>query len=166
MKQKAIFLDRDGVINNDTGHYYIYKVEDFKLNDGVIEGLKLLSKAGFLLIVVSNQGGVAKGIYTDDDINKVHNKLKIELKKHSVEIDAIYYCPHHESVSECECRKPKPGMILSAIEEFNINPENSFLIGDSERDITAGKKAGLKECFLIETNSSIVPVCKQIVDYQ
>jgi len=163
MKQKAVFLDRDGVINDDTGHYYIYKPEDFRLNDGVIEGLKMLTDAGYKLIIVSNQGGVAKGIYTENDIRKVHEKLRDELTKHSLKLDAIYYCPHHESVSECDCRKPKPGMILNAIKEFNINPQESYLIGDSGRDITAGKNAGLKECFLIEKNSSIIPVCKTII---
>ncbi len=165
MRRKAVFLDRDGVINNDTGHYYIYKPENFRLNDGVIEGLRMLSNAGYLLIIVSNQGGVAKGIYSREDVKKVHDKLGIELKEHSLIIDAIYYCPHHESVSSCDCRKPKPGMLLNAIREFNINPEDSFLIGDSERDIIAGERAGLKECFLIEKNSSIVPVCKQIVNH-
>jgi D-glycero-D-manno-heptose 1,7-bisphosphate phosphatase len=163
MKQKAVFLDRDGVINDDTGHYYIYKPEDFRLNTGVVEGLKLLSNAGYMLIIVSNQGGVAKGIYSEDDISRVHEKLTKELKKHSLKIDAIYYCPHHDSVSECNCRKPKPGMILNAIKEFDINPQESYLIGDSERDITAGEQAGLKECFLIEKNSSIIPVCKTII---
>ena len=163
MKQKAVFLDRDGVINDDTGHYYIYKPEDFRLNDGVIEGLKLLTNAGYKLIIVSNQGGVAKGIYTENDIRKVHEKLRDELIKHSLKLEAIYYCPHHESVSECDCRKPKPGMILNAIKEFNINPQESYLIGDSGRDITAGKNAGLKKCYLIEKNSSIIPVCKTII---
>ncbi len=163
MKQKAVFLDRDGVINDDTGHYYIYKPEDFRLNEGVVEGLKLLLDACFMLIIVSNQGGVAKGIYTEDDVSRVHERLTDELKKHSLKIDAIYYCPHHESVSECNCRKPKPGMILDAIKEFDIEPQKSYLIGDSERDITAGEKAGLKECFLIEKNSSIIPVCKSII---
>lgn len=165
MKIRAVFLDRDGVINNDTGHYYVYKPEDFILNDGIIEGLKILSEAGFKLIIVSNQGGVAKGIYTEEDIQKVHKKLLSELKKFSVEIDAIYYCPHHDSVSDCECRKPKPGMILNAIKEFGINPLESYLIGDSERDIVAGENAGLKKSFLIEKNSSIVPVCKKIINH-
>ncbi len=165
MKQKAVFIDRDGVINDDTGHYYIYKPEDFRLNNGITDGLKLLSEAGFKLIIVSNQGGVAKGIYTEDDIHKVHNKLSSELKKQSVKIDAIYYCPHHDSISDCECRKPKPGMILNAIKEFNINPLESYLIGDSERDIIAGENAELKRCFLIEKNSNIVPICKTIINH-
>ena len=164
MKQKAVFLDRDGVINDDMGHYYIFEPEDFKLNNGVIDGLKLLSDSNYLLIVVSNQGGVAKGFYTEDDISRVHEKLIEEFKKHSLEIDAIYYCPHHDSVSDCDCRKPKPGMILNAIEEFDINPLESYLIGDSQRDITAGEKAGLKECFLIKKNSSIIPICKAIIN--
>ncbi len=164
MKHRAVFLDRDGVINDDTGHYYIYKPDDFKINSGIIEGLKLLSNSGFKLIIVSNQGGVAKGIYSEDDINKIHQKLHSELKKHALVIDAIYYCPHHESVSDCECRKPKPGMILKAIKDLDINPLESYLIGDSERDIIAGEDAQLKECFLIKKNSSIVPVCKTIIN--
>jgi D-glycero-D-manno-heptose 1,7-bisphosphate phosphatase len=164
MKNKAVFLDRDGVINNDEGFYYIYKPEDLKINEGIFEGLKMLTDAGFKLIIVSNQSGVAKGIYTEDDVRKVHRKLFAELAKNDIKIDAAYFCPHHESVSECDCRKPKPGMILQAIEEHNIDPSASYLIGDSERDIIAGNRAGLKKCFLIEKNSSIVPVCKKILN--
>jgi len=163
MGYKAVFLDRDGVVNNDEGHYYIYMPKDLKLNDGIIEGLKSLSDAGFKLVIVSNQSGVAKGVYTEDDIKIVHEKLISDLAAHSVFLEAIYYCPHHESVSECDCRKPKPGMILQALKEHNIDPKASYLIGDSPRDITAGERAGLKKCFLIEKNSSIIPVCKTII---
>ncbi|NPA36047.1 MAG: HAD family hydrolase [Chlorobi bacterium] len=164
MKNKAVFLDRDGVINNDEGFYYIYKPEDLKINEGIAEGLRMLSEAGYKLIIVSNQSGVAKGVYTEDDVRKVHRKLFAELAEHDIKIDAAYFCPHHESVSECECRKPKPGMILQAIKEHNIDADISYLIGDSERDIVAGKRAGLKKCFLIKKNSSIIPVCKKIVE--
>ena len=164
MPNKAVFLDRDGVVNNDKGHYYIYRPEDFILNKGIIEGLRILKDAGFLLIIVSNQGGVAKGIYTEQDVKRVHEQMQKELAAHSLKFDAIYFCPHHESISDCECRKPKPGMILKAIEEYGIDPKESYLIGDSQRDIEAGNRAGLKQSFLIDKNSSIVPVCKQITE--
>lgn len=95
---KAVFLDRDGTINSDEGHYYIYKPEDFVFNPGVIEGLKRLQKAGYLLIVITNQGGIAKGIYTREDMFKVHEKMCAELEKHGVTLTKIYYCPHHESI--------------------------------------------------------------------
>ena len=118
---KAVFLDRDGTINSDEGHYYIYKPEDFVFNPGVIEGLKRLQKAGYLLIVITNQGGIAKGIYTREDMFKVHEKMCAELEKHGVTLTKIYYCPHHESIKTCVCRKPSPYMVNLAIEEFHID---------------------------------------------
>ncbi|MBS2097898.1 D-glycero-alpha-D-manno-heptose-1,7-bisphosphate 7-phosphatase [Carboxylicivirga linearis] len=161
---KAVFIDRDGVINNDEGHYYIYKPEDFKLNNGIIEGLSLLQKNGFKLIIVTNQGGVAKGEYTEMDVQKVHQHFLNLMAEAGIEIAAIYYCPHHNKIADCECRKPKPGMILKALDEHQISAESSYLIGDSPRDIEAGEKAGLKQCFKIEANNSIVPVCKLIIE--
>lgn len=162
MKQKAVFVDRDGVINNDEGHYYIFKRKDFKLNNGVIEGLKVLQDKGFKLFVITNQGGVAKGKYSEDDVEIVHGHFLQMMFDNDVRITDIYYCPHHSDVSDCDCRKPKPGLILQAIDEHDIDKDNSYLIGDSQRDIEAGKAAGLKECFKIESNESIVPVCNQI----
>lgn len=161
---KAVFIDRDGVINNDEGHYYIYKPEDFRLNNGIIEGLKLLQENGFMLIVVTNQGGVAKGEYTEDEVKKVHQHFLKLMTNEDIKIKAIYYCPHHDKVMDCDCRKPKPGMILKALDELDINPDQSFLIGDSPRDIEAGERAGLKQCFKIEANHSILPVCQTIVN--
>ena len=163
MNNKAVFIDRDGVINNDEGHYYIYKVKDFKLNNGIIEGLKMIQEVGFKLFVITNQGGVAKGEYTEDDVERVHGHFLQMMFDNDIRITDIYYCPHHDAVEECDCRKPKPGMILQAIDEHQIDKENSFLIGDSERDILAGEAAGLKQCFLIKTNSSILPVCESII---
>lgn len=161
---KAVFIDRDGVINNDEGHYYIFKPEDFKINKDIIEGFKSLINAGYKLIIVTNQGGVAKGEYSEDDIKKVHKYLQDQLRKNNIVLTAIYYCPHHNSVSECECRKPKPGMILRAIDEHQIDASKSFLIGDSKRDIEAGEKAGLKQCYKIEANTSILPACNSIIN--
>jgi D-glycero-D-manno-heptose 1,7-bisphosphate phosphatase len=161
--QKAVFLDRDGVINSDEGHYYIYKVEDYVINDGIREGLKMLQNAGFLLIVITNQGGVAKGEYSLDDVALVHHHLRSELAKSDIHLTDIYFCPHHESVSQCDCRKPSPKMIVDAMEKYEIDASQSFLIGDSTRDIEAGEKAGLKQCFKIKANSSIILACEQIL---
>jgi D-glycero-D-manno-heptose 1,7-bisphosphate phosphatase len=163
---KAVFIDRDGVINSDEGHYYIFKVEDFKLNPDIVEGLKLLQDAGFLLVVITNQGGVAKGIYTHTDVALVHGYMASELGKHGIALTDVFYCPHHESVAACDCRKPSPKMILDACQKHHINPNTSFLIGDSARDIEAGNAAGLKNCYKIDANSSILGACKQIINTQ
>ncbi len=161
---KAVFIDRDGVINSDEGHYYVYKVEDFVFNPQVEASLSLLKQNGFKLIMITNQGGVAKGEYTEHDISLVHDYMQTHLDKHNAEFDAIYYCPHHDAVSECDCRKPKPGMILNAVKDFNIDLEHSYLIGDSKRDIEAGVAAGVKQCFKVEKNTSIYNIAKQIID--
>ena len=144
MKNKAIFLDRDGVINNDTGHYYIYKPEDFKINNGIINLLKKFQKENYFLIIISNQGGISKGIYSKEDVKKVHEYLKIILAKNDVFLKEIYYCPHHDTIENCICRKPNSLLLEKAIARFNIDIQLSYFIGDSERDIIAGKKVGLK----------------------
>ncbi len=161
---KAVFIDRDGVINSDEGHYYIYKVEDFVFNPEVEKSLSLLKKNGYLLVMITNQGGVAKGEYSELDIAQVHEHMQTQLKNNEAEFDAIYYCPHHDSVAECECRKPKPGMILQAVKDLDINLDKSFLIGDSKRDIEAGEAAGVKQCFLVKKNTSIYNIVMQIID--
>lgn len=161
--KKAVFLDRDGVINSDEGHYYVYKVEDYRINPGIFEGLKMLQESGFLLIIITNQGGVAKGEYSINDVELVHQYLSNELANHGIVLTDIYFCPHHESVSSCDCRKPSPKMILDAMDKYQIDPQMSYLIGDSKRDIEAGEKAGLRQCFKIEANTSIVEVCRQII---
>ncbi|MCG8579834.1 MAG: HAD family hydrolase [Bacteroidales bacterium] len=161
---KAVFIDRDGVINNDEGHYYIYKVKDFKLNPGIIEGLKLLQDAGFKLFVITNQGGVAKGEYSEDDVEIVHGHFLQLMFDNDIRITDIYYCPHHESVEDCDCRKPKPGMINQACDEHQIDKAASYLIGDSHRDIEAGNAAGLKQSIKIAKNSSIIDVCNTIIN--
>lgn len=165
MRQKAVFLDRDGTLNSDEGHYYVYRPKDFVLNEGVVEGLRILQENGCLLIVVTNQSGVAKGLYTEQDVAMVHQKMKKLLSKEGIELTAIYYCPHHESIEECECRKPSPYMLEQAIEKYNLNSEKCYLIGDSDRDIEAARRAGVK-AFKIPKNSSIIAVCKKIVAYE
>ncbi|MGQ1786589.1 MULTISPECIES: D-glycero-alpha-D-manno-heptose-1,7-bisphosphate 7-phosphatase [unclassified Saccharicrinis] len=160
---KAVFIDRDGVVNSDEGHYYIYRAEDFVFNPDIEASLLLLKEAGFKLVLVSNQGGVAKGEYGLYEVEKLHEFMQFHLRGQGAEFDAIYYCPHHDSIAPCECRKPKPGMIRQAIRDLNIDPSQSFLIGDSPRDIEAGHAAGLKACFKVKKNTSIYREANEIV---
>ena len=160
--QKAIFLDRDGVINSDIGHYYIYKVKDFIINKGIVNSLKRFQEAGYMLFIVSNQGGIAKGIYSSDDVDQIHAHLEAKLLENDIRLQEIYYCPHHESVASCECRKPSPYMINQAIRKFNIDIKTSYLIGDSKRDIEAAEAAGIKG-IKIEANEDISIYCDKIL---
>jgi len=141
---KAVFIDRDGVINNDSGHYYISDPEDFKLNPGVVELLTWLRKQGFLLFIISNQGGISRGIYSKADAEKVHAKMSEMLILHGITFDEIYYCPHHPDNEKCICRKPDTVQIEKAVSRFSIDVKESFFIGDRDTDIEAGIKSGLK----------------------
>ena len=160
--RKAVFFDRDGVINNDTGHYYIYKPEDFKLNEGIAQSMKKLQDAGFLLLVISNQGGISKKIYQKSDVEKVHLFLKKELKKGGITLNEIYYCPHHSDFEKCICRKPDNQLLEKAIARFNIDKQKSYFIGDSQRDIQAGEKTGINS-IKIASNQNISDICNKII---
>lgn len=140
---KAVFLDRDGVINHDPGDY-TYNLSEFKLNDGIIENLKKIYDRGYLLILITNQGGISKNLYTHQDVKEIHQYFKNELKKANVELAEIYYCPHHSINEECICRKPSPLMIQKAIARFNIDPDASYMIGDKDRDVESAEAAGIK----------------------
>lgn len=159
--QKAIFLDRDGVLLNDAGRYYIYKTDDIIINNGVIDALKRLTNMGFLLVVISNQGGIAKQIYTKEDVENIHSELKRQFKIEGIDIKEYYYCPHHSDVEKCLCRKPEPLLIEKALARFNIDPNKSFMIGDNKRDIDAGKKVGLS-CIKIKPNKNLLDVLPHI----
>ena len=137
---KALFLDRDGVINEDCG--YLYKKEDFKLIKGIIPILKKYQELGYMLIVVTNQSGIARGYYTENDFLSLNSWMVKLLDDKGIKITKTYYCPHHPDISgPCTCRKPKPGMIVKALEEFHIDPGKSILIGNKKTDILAGKEA-------------------------
>ena len=159
--QKAIFLDRDGVLLNDAGQYYIYKTDDIIINNGVIDALKRFTDMGFLLIVISNQGGIAKQIYTKEDVENIHSELKKQFEIEGINITEYYYCPHHSDVEKCLCRKPEPLLIEKALARFNIDPDKSFMIGDNKRDIDAGKKVGLS-CIKIKPNQNLLDVLPHI----
>jgi len=159
--QKAIFLDRDGVLLNDAGQYYIYKTDDIIINNGVIDALKRFTDMGFLLIVISNQGGIAKQIYTKEDVEKIHSELKKQFEIEGINITEYYYCPHHSDVEKCLCRKPEPLLIEKALARFNIDPDKSFMIGDNKRDIEAAKKVGLPG-IKIKPNQNLLDILSQI----
>ncbi|MGB9856897.1 MAG: D-glycero-alpha-D-manno-heptose-1,7-bisphosphate 7-phosphatase [Dictyoglomaceae bacterium] len=143
-----MFLDRDGTINEDKG--YTYRIEDLVILPKVVEGLRLLQKK-FLLIVVTNQSGVERGYYTEKDVENFNNYLYLTLAKEGVYIDDFYYCPYIEG----DCRKPNIGMLLQAQKDWNIDLSKSFLIGDKESDVLAGKKAGCKTILLGKSSSEI-----------
>lgn len=159
---KAVFIDRDGVINSDVGHYYIYRPEDFVLNAGLIEALKLWRDAGFIFIVITNQGGINKGEYTNNDVEMVHEKLRHLLAEEGIDIKEIYYCPHHDKFQKCLCRKPGNLNIEKGIARFNIDRTQSWMIGDSPRDIEAGKASGL-QTLKIDSNQNMLPLVKEIL---
>jgi D,D-heptose 1,7-bisphosphate phosphatase len=146
MKNKAVFLDRDGTLNENPG--YLGNPEDLILFPDTGTTLSLLkNKYHFLIIVISNQSGIARGLIKDDDVISVNNELNKKLSEFNVQIDAFYYCPFHpdfNSADECICRKPSPKMIIDAASDFNIDLSKSYFIGDSEVDILAGINAGVK----------------------
>ena len=143
---KAIYLDRDGTLNDDP-NYYIYKIEDFKLLSGVIDGLKLLSK-DFIFFIITNQSGIGLGKYTEEDMHKFNGKLKDELKKEGIEIKETYYCPHEKDAG-CNCRKPNTKFIKEAEKEFDIDTKKSWVIGDHPHDIDMGQRAGCKNIYVL-----------------
>ncbi len=153
---RAIFLDRDGVINEERGEY-TWLLEDFKWNEGVIDALKIFQKENYRLIVISNQSGIAKGVYKKEETEYLHLHLVRVLKNHGIELTEIYYCPHHPDVGKCLCRKPEPLLLEKAIARFNIDATKSYFIGDAERDVEAGRKAGV-QVIQIPPNSSLMNV--------
>jgi len=151
---KALFLDRDGVINIEKD--YLYKIEDFEFIDGIFELCRYYQKLGFIIVVVTNQSGIARGYYSEDDFDKLTSWMLSEFSAHGIDIKKVYYCPHHPDISgACSCRKPNPGMFLSASKDLNIDLKNSILVGDKERDIKAALNAGLTTVYLFDESSSV-----------
>lgn len=158
---KAIFLDRDGIINVEIGDY-IKRFEDFTLIPQLGEALSLLKSKGFIFVVITNQGGLAKDLYTTYELDKMHNYLTLEMLKFGVQFEEIYYCPHHPDYNgKCLCRKPGSQMIEKAIARFNIDPNLSYFIGDKQRDVDAGAAVGVKG-ILVESNPDLLRVVSSI----
>lgn len=148
MKAKAVFFDRDGVLNVDVD--YLYKISDLRWIEGAREAVTYLNKLGYKIFVVTNQSGIARGYYTVAQMQELHEYMLREIAACGGKIDKIYYCPHHkegkvaEFTCDCQCRKPKPGMIEQAFAEYSLDKENSFLIGDGARDVEAAEAAGIR----------------------
>ena len=152
---KALFLDRDGVINIEKN--YLYKIEDFEFMDGIFELCKYYQELGFIIVVVTNQSGIARDYYTQDDFDFLTNWMVNEFLNNGINISKVYSCPHHPNISgNCSCRKPEPGMLLKAQEEFAIDMKSSIIIGDKERDIEAGLNAGLNETYLFDIDKTVI----------
>lgn len=176
-KQKAVFLDRDGTINKYVG--FLRTIDDFELLDGAAEAIREINASGYLAIVVTNQPVIARGEVSFEELDEIHNKMETLLGKEGAYLDGIYYCPHHphkgyagerpELKLDCECRKPKPGMLLQAAADFNIDLSKSWMVGDGENDIKAGQNAGCRTA-LINTECEFfgqtvaVPSLKSFVD--
>jgi len=146
---KAVFLDRDGTIARDVP--YCSRPEDFDLLPGAADGIRLLNQHGFKAVVVTNQSGIARGYFTEEMLAKIHHKMRRELAKSGAHVDAVYYCPHHPD-DNCECRKPKPKMLLQAAADLNIDLQKSYVIGDKDMDIEMGQNAGCKTILIAEEN--------------
>ena len=161
-KQKAIFLDRDGTINKYVG--FLRNIDEFELIDGIAAAIRKINEGGYLAIVVTNQPVIARGEVSFEELEEIHNKMETLLGKEGAYLDAIYYCPHHphkgyeaerpELKIDCDCRKPKSGMLLKAAEDFNIDLSQSWMIGDGENDVKAGINAGCKTVLLSDNDEN------------
>lgn len=152
--KRALFLDRDGVINKEIN--YLYKIEDFEFIDGVFDACNFFQKKEYLVIIITNQAGIARGIYSEDDYQILTKWLIEQFKANGVQISRVYHCPHHPEFNvSCNCRKPEPQMFFEAERDFRIDLENSILIGDKNSDILAGINAGIKNNYLINTGHKI-----------
>ena len=153
MKRRAVFIDRDGTISEEVG--YVNHPSRYRVFPYAAEAIKLLNDAGWLAILVTNQAGVARGYFNEDMIGSVHNLLARELERGGARLDAIYYCPHHPSVGEppyrfdCDCRKPKPGLIRRAADEFDIDLAASWMVGDRYGDTELARNAGVRAAFVL-----------------
>ncbi|WP_315004125.1 D-glycero-beta-D-manno-heptose 1,7-bisphosphate 7-phosphatase [uncultured Selenomonas sp.] len=148
MPNKAIFFDRDGTLNVDV--HYLHEPADFVWVEGAIEAIRWANEHGYLVIVITNQSGIARGYYDEDAVHHLHRWMNAELTARGAHIDAFYYCPHHPEgrvpayTRACDCRKPAPGMILRAMAEHDIDPAASWMFGDAQSDVIAADRAGVR----------------------
>ncbi|MCF1429173.1 MAG: D-glycero-beta-D-manno-heptose 1,7-bisphosphate 7-phosphatase [Shewanella sp.] len=157
--KKAVFLDRDGVINVD--HGYVHQVDDFEYIEGVFDACRELKQMGYKLVVVTNQSGIARGMYTEEQFHSLTEWMDWNFADKGVELDGIYYCPHHHEYGvadykvDCDCRKPKPGMLESAARFLKIDMAHSVMVGDKRDDMLAGKAAGVGLNILVSTGKEL-----------
>ena len=165
----AIFLDRDGTINID--HGYVYEVDSFEFIDGVIDAMKELKAMGFALVLVTNQSGIARGLFTEADFENLTEWMDWSLADRGVDLDGIYYCPHHPKgevvafTQVCDCRKPLPGMLLSARDLLNIDMASSYMVGDKIEDMQAGQAAEVGTKVLVRTGKPVTSEAELAADW-
>ncbi|PSB87758.1 D-glycero-beta-D-manno-heptose 1,7-bisphosphate 7-phosphatase [Photobacterium damselae] len=167
MAKPAVFIDRDGVINVD--HGYVHTTDDFEYVEGVFAACKKLKEMGYLLVLVTNQSGIARGMFTEDEFLSLTEWMDWNFVDNGVEFDGIYYCPHHpegqgDYRQECDCRKPKPGMLISARDYLKIDMAQSVMIGDKADDMTAAKAAEVGTKILVRTGKPVTEVGEQLAD--
>ncbi|TRY09725.1 D-glycero-beta-D-manno-heptose 1,7-bisphosphate 7-phosphatase [Shewanella hanedai] len=156
---RAVFLDRDGVINID--HGYVHMVDDFEYVEGVFDACRSIKEMGFKLAVVTNQSGIARGLYTEDQFHTLTEWMDWNFADKGIDFDGIYYCPHHaekgigDYKQDCDCRKPKPGMMLSAAEFLKLDLSQSVMVGDKRDDMLAAKAAGIPIRILVRTGKEV-----------
>lgn len=165
---KAVFLDRDGTLNIDYG--YVHEIDHFKFIDGAIDTLRELKAMGYLLVLVTNQSGIARGYFSEDQFLQLTEWMDWSLAEQGVDFDGIYYCPHYpegkgEYKEECDCRKPKSGMLLQAIKELKIDPRKSVMVGDKVDDLKAGIGANVETNVLVRTGKDVTEEGEQLADY-
>ena len=175
---KIVFIDRDGVINEDPIGDYVKRWEDFRFIPGVLESLKRLVQAGFGIVIISNQAGIGDGEYSKEALNDITDKMMRELKKNGIPIKGIYYCLHGKEAN-CDCRKPKTGLFKQAAQEISFRPTETYFVGDKQTDVQAGKNFGLRTIFVLtghgtadqrklkaeERPEKILPSLGEAVDY-
>lgn len=165
---KAIFLDRDGTLNIDYG--YVHEIDQFHFIEGSIEALQQLKQMGYLLVLVTNQSGIARGYFSEQQFLQLTEWMDWSLADRGVDLDGIYYCPHHpdgigEFKQDCDCRKPKAGMLNQAIKELKIDPARSIMIGDKMEDMMVGKSAGIKTNVLVRSGKPVSEDGEKLADY-
>ena len=159
MMARAAFLDRDGVINEDRA--YVHRIGDFKFLPGALDALRALRQAGYLLVVITNQSGIARGLFSETDYHALETHMRQRLSEAGVVLDSVQYCPHLPDAEveqyrrDCECRKPRGGMIRNAAALLDIDTSQSVLIGDRLSDLQAGRAAGVGRCFLVRSGQSL-----------
>ena len=155
MKNKAVFLDRDGDINEKRNDH-VKNIDEFKIFSGVGDAIKLLRDKGYLVIIITNQSAIGRKIISEKKLDEIHTELKNYLNQHDTYVDSIYYCPHTPE-ENCNCRKPKPGLLIKATSDFDIDLEKSYFIGDSESDLNAAKEARCKG-ILLENDQTLLEI--------
>jgi D-glycero-D-manno-heptose 1,7-bisphosphate phosphatase len=168
MSRKAAFIDRDGVLNEERA--FVHRAEDFVFVPGAVQALRALQAAGYLLVVVTNQSGIARGLYSEADYHALTRHVRERLESEGIRLDAVEYCPHLPDAPveryrlECDCRKPRPGMLNRAIRALDIDSRASFLVGDRLSDVEAGRAAGIGRCFLVRTGYPLAEEAERRAD--